>query len=286
MAKQAIMPKLEAFGLPALHDPNNEITTAPALFAAERVDAYCVTPWAALKATPRGRAATVTEALFGEPLQIIDRSDAWLKVAMLTDCYVGWILAGATTRSMPQPTHRATAAMSHIYRDADLKSEPLMPLPMGAFVATAGEAQGGFLPLATGGHAVARHLTPVGETVADPVASAEQFLSAPYLWGGRTKIGVDCSGLVQAALAAAGHRVLRDSGSQWRSLGDPLPPEAAPRRGDLAFFPGHVGWMLDAELMLHANATNMAVTIDPVSEVTDWIRRAGSDEPFLGFRRL
>lgn len=279
---------LKPFGLPVLHDPNRELETNEGLMACSSIDAQCTLPWTALKAEPRLGARTVSELLYGEPLQILDRDNAWLRVASIVDGYIGWVLAGATARGLIRPTHRIGVPMSHIYREADLKSEPLLPLPMASYVhvKTPAALENGFLPHENGGYIFAKHLRALGGFAADPVSVAENFLGTPYLWGGRTMLGIDCSGLIQLGLAAVGHRVLRDSGSQFRSLGRPLSDGEQPSRGDLAFFPGHVGWMIDNIHLLHANATHMAVTIDPVDRVTDWLRQEGASEPFLGFRRL
>lgn len=282
------MESLKAYGLPALFDPHAEVANSPKLFNCMRVDVQCAAPWAALKSGPNATAATVSEVLFGEPLQLLDRKGAWLKVAAITDGYVGWILAGAATRGQVRPTHRVAVPMSHIYRSADIKSEPLLPLPMGSYlhVKTPCAVERGFLPLESGGFVFAKHMAALGGFTDDPVAIAESFLGAPYLWGGRTMMGIDCSGLVQLALSAAGHRVHRDSGAQFKSLGRELADHENPARGDLAFFPGHVGWMVDAVHLLHANATSMAVTIDTVDQVTEVVRADGAVHPFSGFRRL
>lgn len=276
------------YGLPTLFDPESEIETSSKLFECTQIDVMCTTPWAALKSAPDSASATVSEILFGEPLQLLDRKDTWLKVAAMIDGYTGWVLAGSTTRSHTQPTHRVAVPMTHIYREADIKSEPLLPLPLGGYVQikTPSAVEKGFLPLVSGGFIFANHIAPLGGFTDDPVSIAENFLGAPYLWGGRTKMGIDCSGLIQLTLSAAGHRIHRDSGAQFKSLGRALIEGEQPQRGDLVFFPGHVGWMIDAVHLLHANATHMAVTIDTVDAVTENVRTAGEAEPFSGYRRL
>lgn len=288
MAKTSKMERLKAFGLPPLHDPNEEVGIHSGLHKCTTVDAECALPWAALKQEPNASARTVSEILYGEPLQILERSEGWLKVASIIDGYIGWVRAGATMRGLTRPTHRIGVPMSHIYREPDLKSEPLLPLPMASYlhIKSPASLERGFLPHENGGFVYARHLKALGAFSDDPVSVAESFLGAPYLWGGRTLIGIDCSGLVQIALSAAGHRILRDSKSQFGSIGRPLETSEGPARGDLAFFPGHVGWMIDNVHLLHANATHMAVTIDPVEDVMQWVRAEGADEPFLGYRRL
>ena len=282
------MSRLKPFGLPPLHDPNDEQSSNNALQTATNIDAECALPWTAIKRKPSPSAETVSELLYGEPVQILERADGWLKITSVLDGYVGWILTGATMRGMGRPTHRINVPMSHIYREPDLKSEPLLPLPMASYVhiRTPASVQNGFLPHENGGFIYAAHLSPLGAFANDPVTVAERFIGTPYLWGGRTLIGMDCSALVQLSLAAAGHRVLRDSGSQFKSLGRPLEKGEVAQRGDLAFFPGHVGWMLDSVHILHANATHMAVTVDSVESVTEWLKKEGNKKPFSGFRRL
>ncbi len=282
------MTKLKQFGLPPLHDPCGELGTNNSLSEASSVDAECAMPWAAIKSEPNMASETVSELLYGEPLQMLERVDNWLKIISVNDGYVGWVRTGATVRGLNRPTHRIRVPMSHIYREPSLKSEPLLPLPMASYVhiKTPASVEKGFLPHENGGFIYAAHLSPLGAFADDPIRIAERFLGAPYLWGGRTMMGLDCSALVQLALSAAGHRVLRDSSSQFKSLGRTLENEEQPMRGDLAFFPGHVGWMIDSVHLLHANATNMAVTINPITEVTEWVRAEGHKTPFLGFRRL
>jgi len=288
LAKESPMGPLKAYGLPALFDPHGEVAASDRLLNCSSVDVQCTTPWAALKTKPEAAAITVSEALFGEPLQIIDKQGAWLKVAAILDGYVGWVLAGATTRGSAHPTHKISVPMAHIYRSADLKSEPLLPLPMGSYLQVKAPIvlTNGFLALETGGFIFKGHIASLGKFADDPVTIAESFLGAPYLWGGRTSMGMDCSGLIQLALSAGGYRVHRDSGAQFMSLGRDLTEQEQPARGDIAFFPGHVGWMIDGVHLLHANATHMAVTIDPVDDVTEWVRAQGESHPFSGFKRL
>jgi len=207
-------------------------------------------------------------------------------VVSVIDGYLGWLDQGVVSPDVNEPTHRVSAPLSHVYSAPDLKSKPLSTLVMGSYVNVTGSSQNRFMPLDDGGWVFENHLAIIGKYADDPITTAESLIGAPYLWGGRSTLGVDCSGLVQIALASCGYRVHRDSGPQFLSLGRPLKKTETPLRGDLAFFPGHVGWMLDSVHILHANATHMAVTVDTIDAVTKWITGETDEPPFSGFRRL
>ena len=129
---------------------------------------------------------------------------------------------------------------------------------------------------------VREHLTSLGTWARDPAAVAERFLGVPYLWGGRDSLGLDCSGLVQQAFYAVGRACPRDTDQQLAAFAQPA-ERAALQRGDLVFWKGHVGMMLDAQRLIHANAHHMAVAIEPVETALERISRAGVE--FRGFRR-
>ena len=284
---------LSSFGLPPLHDPEQIIANNQNLLAANRIDGVVARPVSALKCEPDSASETLSELLYGEPVQLIAEAPGWWFVVSIIDGYMGWTNESAITEYEFLPTHRVTAPLTHLYSEPALKSEPELILPMGAFLTLPGLAENGFAESTYDGWVFEKHITRIGEAPdeGDPVAVAEQFIASPYLWGGRSKLGIDCSGLVQISLARTGYRVMRDTGPQLRSLGRALNEDEQPMRGDLAFFPGHVGWMIDSVHLLHANATNMAVTIDPVDEVTGWVardlaRKGRDTAPFSGYRRI
>jgi len=276
----------EAFGLPPLHDPTNQLLHNSRLINSKMIDAQVATVVAPLKHDPSIESETLTYVLHGEPLQVLGETGTWQLVVSVIDGYLGWLDQTHVRAIKNHPTHRVSAPMAHIYTKPDLKSSPVNMLPMGAFIACAGSSENQFMPLETGGWVYSKHINVIGRGTSNPISIAESFIGTPYLWGGRSRLGIDCSALVQVSLSASGHRVHRDSGPQFGSLGRALDETETPTRGDLAFFPGHVGWMLDSMHMLHANATHMAVTIDTVDEVTAWVAAQTEKPPFSGFKRL
>ena len=223
---------------------------------------------APLRRAPRDDAALDTELLFGEAFTVYDEDDGWAWGQSRHDGYVGYTPAAALAGDLVAPTHRVTALRSFVQPAPELKVPPDHWLSMNALVAVA-EAQPRYCRLATGGWVPTAHLAPLGTIEPNPLAVARRFLGAPYLWGGRTSLGLDCSGLVQLAVEAAGTRCPRDSDVQATTLGraiDTADPGGF-ARGDLLFLPDHVGFIEDGGLLLHANAYDMAVSLQPLQEV-------------------
>jgi cell wall-associated NlpC family hydrolase len=222
---------------------------------------------------PRFDATLDTEALQGEIVTVFDESEGWAWAQLARDAYVGYMPSAGLARTIVKPTHRVATLRTYGYREPDGKAPALHLLSLNARVT--GEAEEGkFVALVGGGFVPARHLVPEGETTPDHVAVAEQFLGAPYLWGGRTSVGLDCSGLVQLAAEAAGHSCPRDADMQAVELGQPIDPSVL-RRGDLVFWEGHVGIMTSGAHLLHANAHHMAVELEPFALARERIRAAG-----------
>jgi len=205
-----------------------------------------------------------TEALHGEEAVVYEEGAEWAWVQLKRDGYVGYLPSSALG-SGPAPTHRVAALRTHAYPRPSIKAPPRFALSLGALVAIE-RFEGDFAVTADGAHYFARHLAPIGAAERDFVAVAEKFLEAPYLWGGRTSEGLDCSGLMQTALAAAGRPCPRDTDMMEAALGAPLAPDAPLRRGDLVFWKGHVGVMRDATTLLHANGFHMRVVSEPLAE--------------------
>lgn len=234
-----------------------------------------VAPIADLKSAPAPDAGLDTQALAGEIVAVYEREEGWAWVQLASDSYVGYLPEAALAADVIAPTHRVTTRATFVYPGANMKQPVAETLPFGAQVAIV-ETSGDFARLARGGFVFARHLAPVGSREKDFVAVAEGMIGAPYLWGGKTPLGVDCSGLVQASLAACGFAAPRDTDMQAKGLGEHLAIAddlVHLRRGDLIFWKGHVGIMRDTETLLHANGHHMLVASEPLKEARERIAR-------------
>jgi len=237
-------------------------------------------PSIALRNAPSDNAQAVSELLMGEDFWLLDASGGWAWGRCGHDGYVGYLPEQALAAPGPAPSHVVSAIAALVFAGPDIKSPVVASWPAGARIA--GTEDGDFLVTAEG-FVHRRHVRPVDQLTADPVAIAEALLGVPYRWGGRSGDGVDCSGLIQLALAGAGIAAPRDS-DQQRSLGRPVEPGTALERGDLVFFPGHVGMMADGERLVHANAHWMAVTIEPLAAVEQ--RHPDHPQAVVAIRRL
>lgn len=212
------------------------------------------------------------QLLYGETVQILEAGNGWSHVQADKDGYRGHVPGTSLGPAQP-PTHWISAPSTHIYRAADLKSPDRMALSFGSRVTvlsnahTFAETPDGYIP--------GVHLTPVGTYMSDPLDVAAWFLGTPYLWGGNSRFGLDCSGLVQAAFLACGRPCPGDSPRQEQAFGPALPPGTAPRRGDLLFWKGHVAMVRDPDTLLHANAFHMAVSYEPLGPALDRIEAQG-----------
>jgi cell wall-associated NlpC family hydrolase len=234
-------------------------------------------PTAPLRQAPSPDAPLDTEALKGERVTVYEIEEGWARGKLEADGYEGFLPANALRAPGAPPTHKVAALRTLVFPAPSIKQPPLEALPLGSRLAVA-RIEAPFAITASGGYVPARHLVAIGETERDFVAVAERFLGAPYLWGGKTSLGLDCSGLVQVALTACGVPCPRDSHMQEKALGRERSADLSQlRRGDLLFWPRHVAIVRDAASLVHANAFHMAVAFEPIEEAIARIRGAGSE---------
>jgi len=250
------------------------------LTRAERFEApramRLIVPAAPLRAAPRLDAEQVDQLLFGEIFEVLDLEEGFAWGQAARDGYVGWVEAAALSPRMLEPTHRVRALRAFAFASPSIKSPARGPFSLNALVRV-GEVEGPLAFVEDAGWIARSHLAEIGRDFEAMADVAERFLGTPYLWGGRDSLGVDCSGLVQQAAYAAGQACPRDTDLQ-ASRGTPVAP-AELARGDLVFWRGHVGMMLDGERLLHANAHHMAVAIEPLAEAVVRIAAAGGGQP-------
>ena len=234
---------------------------------------------APLRVAPSADAELATQAFLGERVTIYDRNNEGFAWGQLNgDGYVGWLPDRALARPKSQPTHKITAIRTFAFPGPSIKLPPAETLPMGARVAVVRE-DASFAVTREGWHLPRPHVGGIDQMADDFVAVAEPFVGTPYLWGGKSSFGIDCSGLVQVSLNAAGTGCPRDSDMQRDGLGRLLGLAEARelQRGDLIFWKGHVAIARDAETLLHANAHHMATVIENTRDAIARIRAAGSE---------
>ncbi|WP_425105311.1 C40 family peptidase [Ancylobacter sp.] len=244
-------------------------------------------PTAPVRATPDPLAPLTTEALHGEAVTVYETTgEGWAWGQLDADSYVGWLPAEALAPAGPAPTHKVSALRTPVFPGPSIKLPPGELLSFGSRLVVTGE-RGRFAVTAEGGFVVADHLAPVDAFEADVVAVAARYLGAAYLWGGRSSLGLDCSGLVQAALTACGHACPRDTDMQEKAVGVEVAFSgdlSALRRGDLLYWPGHVGLVEDGATLLHATAHFMSVVREPLGPALARIEASGT--PLRNVRRL
>jgi cell wall-associated NlpC family hydrolase len=234
-------------------------------------------PVADLRSAPRPDAGMTSQILFGDDVRVFEEREGWAWVQAVRDGYVGYIAGSVLEEVSGEATHVVCAPRTFLYPGPDMKLPRTGELSMGSHVTVAGfaETRGtSYAVLSSGEAMIAGHLMEVGSVARDFVAVAETLINTPYLWGGNTGFGIDCSGLVQLSLRMAGNDVLRDTDMQAGSIGSPIDPGRGLeklQRGDLAFWKGHVAIMTDAENMIHANGHTMLVSREPLSDAIERI---------------
>nr|WP_070960620.1 NlpC/P60 family protein [Hyphomonas sp. Mor2] len=242
---------------------------------------------ASLRKAPEPDATQVSQILFGETVRLHHESGAFGLVQCEADGYVGWVLMEALSAPVLTPTHRVISPRLHAYAEPKVTAAPNFVLGRGAVLTATGGTSKAYLEFERAGWIASHLVAPIDQLESDPASVAEAFIGTPYLWGGRDCLGLDCSGLIQIAYGACGVACPRDSDMQAAWFGEPIADWNTPgnlRRGDLVFWDGHVGIMLDAETLLHSNGTFMTTMKEPLRPAIERIAKEYG-EP-IGARRI
>jgi hypothetical protein len=244
-----------------------------------------VGPIAPVRLVPRFDAPLTTEGLYGDLATVYDAAEGWAWVQLQQDGYVGYMPMDNLSAIIDEPTHWVISRGTFVYPAPEMKRPPIMRLSCNARVTVVGR-EGRFLELSRGGFIFGGHLLPLEEKRRDFVRLAERLIGAPYLWGGRSSVGIDCSGLVQISVQGAGMPCPRDSDMQEAELGEPIAEKKLEKlqRGDFLFWRGHVGIMQSAEWLIHASGHQMEVVVEPVRRAVE--RIASTHGEITSIRRI
>jgi cell wall-associated NlpC family hydrolase len=260
----AFRPDLADAALQGQVEATRFVTPEPARIALPVVD---------LHPTRDMTAGIDTQLLLGEKVVVLERAGGIAWVQAVADGYVGYLPEQALG-APEEPTHVVYVPRTFLYPGPDLRFPRRDTLSMGSRITVVGEAETRgtrYGLLADGSALILRHLRPLSESPAeDFVAVAALFMETPYLWGGKSGLGIDCSGLVQLSMAMAGLKAPRDSDMQAADLGQSIPREEL-RRGDLVFWKGHAAIMEDEVMMIHANGHTMTVARETLADAIERI---------------
>ncbi|MCY4005705.1 MAG: NlpC/P60 family protein [Rhodobacteraceae bacterium] len=240
----------------------------------------CRIPVADICAEPDGKLSS--QLLFGERFRVLESNRGWSFGQVERDRYVGYVRRESLTDDV-SPTHRVMCLSTSVYDEPDIKSRPTGWFPFGA-VLVCGQDVSNFMEIRGGGYVPQPHLRRLSDTSLCPVTLSRQFLGLSYLWGGNGPLGIDCSGLVQMTLLAAGYACPRDSDMQWQWMIE-NPAARAIAAGNYAFWEGHVGIVDTDDMLIHATAHHMQVVREPLATVKQRIETSSNDK-FLGVARL
>jgi cell wall-associated NlpC family hydrolase len=233
-------------------------------------------PQLGLRSKPAEDACFISQALFGDLVRVFQVADGWAWGQMEKDDYVGYMPVSGLSEENHHATHRVHVPATYIYPKADLKSQPAIRIFMNSMLAVETK-ENGWAGLATGGFVYLKHIRPKDQFYDDPVSVAEEFLHAPYLWGGSSVDGLDCSALVQQAYHACGKSCPRDTDMIEAEIGET--GSNSLKRGDLVFWDGHIGMMVDEKKLIHANGFHMAVIVEEFSQAEQRISREYGSTP-------
>lgn len=225
-----------------------------------------------LRSEPRPDSGPQTQIIFGDLVRVFEEQDGWSWVQAERDGYTGYVSSASLKKPGADATHMVIVPRTFIYPGSDLRFPHTKALSLGSRVRIVGSAEtrGTQYALLENGEAlIASHLAPLGQHAADYVAVAETLLHTPYLWGGTSSFGIDCSGIVQLSMWVSGRKVLRDSDMQQNTLGEIIEPDADYsnlKRGDLVFWKGHVAICAAPDMLIHASGHTMTVTLEPLKD--------------------
>lgn len=242
-------------------------------FVAGTTSVVCV-PVVQMRARPELECGTDTELLLGETVRVLDTDGGWAWVKADFDGYVGYVPDYAVTPVVRSLTHIITAPRTFVYSGPDLRFPTVQALSMGNRISVVDQRDTRgtrYFLLESGEAVIANHCAEASTPLAgDYVSVAGRFLETPYLWGGRSGFGIDCSGLVQLSMMMTGRAAPRDTDMQAEGLGTAIDRDEL-RRGDLVFWKGHVAIMEDEKTLLHANGHTMTVSHEGLNEAVDRI---------------
>ncbi|MFD2208028.1 C40 family peptidase [Kiloniella antarctica] len=237
-----------------------------------------------LRRSPENQSPLDSELLFGEKLTVYDERNGWAWVQNAKDSYVGYIHSLDISKEVRPTTHRVHALRTYVYPQPNMKSPPLDLLSIESVLSVI-QVEGNFSQIQGGGWVFSAHITPQNLIADNHIMVAKRFLGTPYLWGGKTSVGIDCSGLIQVSLSACGITAQRDASMQEKTLGIPVNSEQT-TEGDLIYWPGHVAIALDKTMAIHATANSMDVTIEPIAHITERVEMETGGTGITAIKRV